>query len=271
MSSVLALAFALNAGGYSLLAGTPVKVGAVVDAKQRVSMDQIDHSVLDMLLKRYVDNDGMVHYREWSQRDSDLRALDGYLSELSRAELDVKANRQAVLAYWINAYNAVTLKGILREYPTTSIRNHTAKLLGYNIWKDLKLQVDDREVSLDEIEHQVLRKLGEPRIHFAIVCASISCPKLRNEAYLPTKLEEQLANNARDFFGDSGKFQFDVKAQRLGLSKILSWFAEDFGSTRREQLEAISSYVPEQARDLLRSEATRISYLEYDWGLNEAK
>ncbi|MEM8734244.1 MAG: DUF547 domain-containing protein [Planctomycetota bacterium] len=271
MSGLLAFAFAINAGGYRVSAGTTVPVGDVVDAKQRVSMDQIDHSVLDALLKRYVNKDGQVDYRKWSEQAADLRALDGYLIELSRAELDVKASRQAVLAYWINAYNAVTLKGILREYPTTSIRNHTAKIVGYNIWKDLKLQVDGRQVSLDDIEHQVLRKLGEPRIHFAIVCASISCPKLRNEAFLAEKLEEQLADNARDFFADSGKFTFDVKSRRLGLSKILSWFGEDFGSTRREQMQFIAPYVPAESRSLLLDDSAKVFYLDYDWGLNDVE
>ena len=128
---------------------------------------------------------------------------------------EIKAKRESQLAFWINAYNAVTIRGILREYPTTSIRSHTPRLFGYHIWKDLKLYVGGKPYSLDQIEYEVLRQMDEPRIHFATVCASISYPNLLNEAYVPGELEIQLAANAKDFFRASRTFA--TTGLRIGL------------------------------------------------------
>jgi hypothetical protein len=111
-----------------------------------------------------------------------------------------------VISRGINAYNAVTVRGILREYPTSSIQNHAAKWLGYNIRKDLLLLVGGQPYSLDQIEHEILRKLDEPRIHFAIVCASRSWPRLGNRAYTAADLENQLDFNTQAFFADPGNF-----------------------------------------------------------------
>lgn len=134
------------------------------------ALDTIDHTTWSVLLARYVDSDGRVDYRRWKANANDMRLLDAYLIRLSSGDPQSDSTREARLAFWINAYNAVTVRGILREYPTTSIRNHTAKLWGYNIWKHLQLYVGGRAYSLDQIEHDVLRNMQEPRIHFAIVC-----------------------------------------------------------------------------------------------------
>ena len=253
-------------------AGSKVKVGRSWPAARRVSIDTVDHAAFDALLSKYVDRRGMVAYSKWKASATDVAALDGYLVALSQADRFRPAGRSAKLAFWINAYNAVTIKGILREYPTTSIRNHTAKLVGYNIWDDLLLTVGDAEYSLNDMEHKVLRKIGEPRIHFAIVCASISCPKLRSEAYTATKLDKQLSANARDFFADRGKFQYDARDGRISVSPILKWFAEDFGANTAAQMAGIASYLPApEAEKLARSGRARVSYLDYDWGLNDQK
>ena len=111
------------------------------------------------------------------------RVLTTDINGLSQANPQAHSTRHAKLAFWINAYNAVTVHGILREYPTSSIRNHTAKLAGYNIWKDLQLAIGGRAYSLDTMEHMILRPEREPQIHFAIVCASIGLSRLLNEAY----------------------------------------------------------------------------------------
>jgi hypothetical protein len=113
------------------LAGSKITVGQAVAANQRVSMDQVDHNVWDTLLKRYVNAVGNVDYTAWQRSAADVRALDGYLNTLSQADRGIRAGKESRLAFWINAYNALTIKGILREYPTTSIRNHTPRLYGY--------------------------------------------------------------------------------------------------------------------------------------------
>lgn len=240
-------------------------IGQSVSAGSRVAMTQIDHEAWDALLQKYVDSRGMVNYRKWKATPEAIKQLDAYIDSLSTAKA-AGASKPESLAFWINAYNAITIKGILREYPTSSIRNHTAKLFGYNIWKNLKIRVDGKLWSLDDIEHKVLRKLEEPRIHFAIVCASIGCPKLHNRAYEPEKIDKQLTANAKAFFADPEKFKWSQA--KFQLSPILSWFGEDFGSTQAKQLQAIAAYLPEQARPIARAGNVRVSFLGYDWGLN---
>ena len=240
------------------------------EARSRVPLDQVDHSPWSRLLKQYVDQDGMVKYAAWKASETDRTALKEYLAALGQADPEAKTTKEGKLAFWINAYNALTVHGILEVYPTSSIRNHTAKLFGYNIWKDLLLPVGDKKYSLDAIEHQVLRKLGEPRIHFTIVCASIGCPRLRNEAYTPAKLEAQLADNTRDFFGRSKNLQVDLANRRVRVSSIFDWFGKDFASTPQKALASLADYMPDEAtRRLVASEDFSVSYLDYDWSLNK--
>ncbi len=236
---------------------------------RRVSMDQVDHSAWDRLLKKYVDDDGMVDYKSWKSSPRDTAALKSYLATLSRADTRVDAPRAAKLTFWINAYNALTVHGLLKVYPTTSIRKHTAVAFGYNIWKDLLLPVGEKKYSLDDIEHEILRKLDEPRIHFAIVCGSVGCPRLRNEAYTPAALESQLADNAQDFFSRSRNLKVDSERRVLHVSSILDWFGEDFGDTPQEGLAELAEYMPEDAAEIARQKGLSIRYLDYDWNLNK--
>jgi hypothetical protein len=245
-----------------------VLVGETVEVSQRVPLEKIDHAIWDRLLKKHVDDRGMVNYRAWQNAAADVQLLDQYLVHLSHS--NGQGTKEQQLAFWINAYNAVTIKGILREYPTSSIRNHTAMLIGYNIWKNLKLVVGDTPFSLDEIEHQILRKMNEPRIHFAIVCASIGCPRLLNEAYTGERLEEQLAGNSRHFFADSTKFRYDASRQTFYVSPILDWFGADFGDSTAARLKAIAPSISHEAAAKAAAAGTgSISFVEYDWGLND--
>jgi hypothetical protein len=238
-------------------------------SNQQRSMDQVDHSPFDTLLKRYVDQDGYVNYGAWHNSAADRQALQQYLTSLSQASPTVQASREGQLAFWINAYNAVTLEGILQVYPTDSIRSHTSKLGGYNLWKDLPLLVGGQPYSLDAIEHQVLRKMGEPRVHFAIVCASIGCPRLLNEAYVRNRVSEQLAVNTRDFFARSQNLRVDSASHTLHLSSILDWFGSDFGAGQSEQLKALAAYLPAEAQAIAASPQARVRFQEYNWSLND--
>lgn len=250
-------------------AGKPIAVGTKLKSAQTVSMDTIDHSIWDELLKKYVDKNGLVNYRAFKASDADMTSIVEYLNQLSTAGPDKLASNDAELAFWINAYNAVTVHGILREYPTTSIRNHTAKFFGYNIWHDLQLYVGGNLYSLDQIEHKILRKKDEPRIHFAIVCASIGCPRLLNEAYVAAKVNEQLEENAKDFFSRSQNFRYQHEQQKMQLSSIMDWFGEDFGANQAARLKEIAKWLPTEdaQRAAIRNSVT-ISYLDYDWKLN---
>jgi len=277
MQLVVSVTGIVTAGIAIVIMGTEpnsAEAGSTVYIGQRttgsVSIDKIDHSTWDSLLRKHVDKDGYVNYKSWHSSSSDRQALSAYLGRLSRANPQKAASKDAQLAFWINAYNAVTVHGILREYPTTSIRNHTAKLFGYNIWKDLQLYVGGKAYSLEDIEHQTLRKMGEPRIHFAIVCASIGCPRLLNRAYTTAHVQQQLDQNAKDFFSRSQNFRYNASGQRFYLSSILSWFASDFGSGQAAQLRTISKWLPTKAaQTAAQSGSVDITYLDYNWDLND--
>ena len=138
----------------------------------RVGFDQYDHRGFDSLLQKYVDQRGNVDYVTWQSNSQDRSILLNYLLGMKSVDTSLQASHQSEMAFWINAYNALTLEGILQLYPTKSIKDHAPDASGYNIWDDFKLPVGRQEYSLNDIEHKVLRKMGDPRIHFAIVCAS---------------------------------------------------------------------------------------------------
>ncbi|GIW95487.1 MAG: DUF547 domain-containing protein [Pirellulaceae bacterium] len=253
----------------TLLAGPVITVGVRVAPGSQIPAEKIDHSAWDALLQKYVDSTGFVDYSSWKAAAGDQRQLESYLNHLSTASISPSTPKAVQLAFWINAYNALTIHGILREYPTSSIRNHTARLFGYNIWKDLQLLVNNRPYSLEEIEHQILRKMQEPRIHFAIVCASVGCPRLLNRAYTAEKLEEQLSANATAFFADSSKFRVDVNSGVVYVSPIFDWFGTDFGPDPVAQLQSVLRYLPEKERQFVSQGRFRVKYLDYDWSLND--
>lgn len=268
ISGLLVAASIISFASNSAPAGDPVYVGQRTAG--RVSFDHVDHYPWDSLLKRHVDRDGYVDYHAWRNSASDSRLLESYINSLSQVNPQAPSSKEAKLAFWINAYNAVTVHGILREYPTTSIRNHTAKFVGYNIWKDLQLFVGGHPYSLEDIEHKILRKMGEPRIHFAIVCASIGCPRLLNQAYTAADVQNQLESNAKDFFRRPQNFQFDSRSQQFQMSEIMSWFGKDFGLNQPAQLQTIARWLPtESAQAAAQQGAGRVSFLKYDWNLND--
>ena len=255
--------------GFLFARDKTVRLGVEVAASNQVSMDQVDHGDWTQLLKQFVDEEGRVDYEKWAKSKEANAQLDRYLRQLSSASLTLPAKIESRLAFWINAYNAVTIKGILREYPTTSIRNHTSRIGGYNLWHHLLLKVGGKEWSLDAIEHKVLRPMGEPRIHFAIVCASKGCPRLLNEAYVGSKLNRQLELNAQVFFSRPIHLQYDAKSNTLYTSSILNWFGADFGQSQKQILERVETWLPEQIKTTVDWKTVKVKYLKYDWSLND--
>ncbi len=267
-SVVCAVASIVVAGGSPAFAGDEVIVGRPCAKAGRTTIDRVDHAPFDTLLRRYVDDRGLVAYARWKASAGDLQALDAYLDRLGCVDLGAAARREARLAFWINAYNALTIRGILREYPTSSIRNHTARFVGYNIWKDLKLRVDGRAYSLEHMEHEILRKAGEPRIHLALVCASRGCPPLANRAYTADGLGDELTANGRRFLAHPGNFRSDAASKSVHLSQLFEWYGTDFAPTPAEQLRALAPMLPPGAEWATRG-AVRVQYLDYDWSLND--
>lgn len=219
------------------------------------------HQPWDALLKKHVKH-GIVDYKGFK---TDVKALDAYLDTLNKTSVDA-FSREEKLAFWINAYNAFTIKLILNHYPTKSIRDISRP------WKKKIWKAAGKTVSLDHIEHKILRKqLKEPRIHFAIVCASIGCPKLQDFAFVPGKLEAQLDLAAGYFFASPKYFWVEDDDDRaiVHISKIFKWFGKDFGDSKKEKVVFMLKYTKEKNTAILKKYTSyKFKYLDYDWNLN---
>ena len=221
------------------------------------------HQGWDELVKTHVNSNGMVDYKGFIE---DKSKLERYLSLLSNNAPDrLTWSREEQLAYWINAYNAFTVKLIVDNYPVKSIKDLGPRLkipLVSDVWHYKFFKIGGVDTSLDEVEHQILRKeFDEPRIHFAINCASVSCPPLLNEAFVPERLESQLTQAATAFINDPSRNL--ITANHAQISPIFSWFKEDF--TKRS---SIISFLNLYSKEKINPTA-QISYLDYNWSLNE--
>ena len=224
---------------------------------------KFSHELFDQVLQKYVDLQGRVDY---AGLKSDPGTLKSYLDLLAVNAPSDKATFQTGLAFWINAYNALTIKGVVDNYPTTSVRK--IKLFG-GFFSRIKFQVGGRSYTLDNIEHDIIRyEYGDPRIHFALVCASLGCPILENRAFVPETLEERLDNATAKFINDSEKVRLDRENRVLYLSKIFEWYAEDFEDTHDSVINFIAEYLIETDAAFLKKEKVQLQYLEYDWSLN---
>ena len=200
------------------------------------------------VLEKYVDDGGMVNYAGLSK---DRTELDGYIKSLENPVTD-GWDEQDWITFWVNAYNARTLQVIIDHYPTEGIRTIPGA------WTKLTAPILGEERTLDDIEHKILRKkYKEPRIHMALVCAAKSCPKLRNEPYVASRLNDQLSDQSRDFLSHSDRLKIDGKTVRI--SPIFKWFKKDFDSVT----DFIAQYSEEDISGL------KIKYQHYDWALNE--
>jgi len=240
------------------------------------------HKAWDALLKKHVlllpgNNASQVRYAEFAGDRGVLKAYLGALSAVSEAEFQgwPKAQRMAFL---INAYNAFTVELILEHYPVKSIKDIGSDLFN-NRWKRRFFRLLGRESYLDQIEHEILRKPGaydEPRVHFAVNCASIGCPMLREEAFVAERLEAQLEEQAVRFFSDRSRNRVNAQG-RLEVSKIFDWFKEDWtsgyqGIKSREQYfgryARLLSDDPAQQK-LVAEGKVPIAFLDYDWAIND--
>ncbi len=225
---------------------TPLQVSG------NMGVTTIDHSKWEILLKKHVDHNGNVDYVGFKQ---DKSLLENYLNHLAQNPISDTAPKAERLAYYINLYNAGTVLLILENYPLKSIKDI------FRPWGKDRINIGSKKYSLGEIEHEILRKMDEPRIHFAINCASFSCPKLFNTAFTAKKMEEQLENATFEFVNDPSKNK--IRSKSVKLSKIFSWYKGDF-TEQGSLIDYINRYskikVPKKAR---------VDYLDYDWSLNE--
>jgi hypothetical protein len=221
----------------------------------------VQHGEWDALVKKHVSKNGMVDYQGFLK---DKKQLQVYLDKLSANKPTSKWSKNEKMAFWINAYNAFTVKLILDHYPIKSIKDIKRGIPFVNsVWDIAFIPMGKEKIDLNYIEHTILRKeFNDPRIHAAINCASFSCPLLRNEAYYASRLDEQLNDAMRRFVNDPQRNQLDKS--NIKISKIFSWFAGDF----KLNGSSIVNYLNKYAKKRVQPNA-KIDFLEYQWELND--
>ncbi|MEW5979649.1 MAG: DUF547 domain-containing protein [Acidobacteriota bacterium] len=250
----------------------------------------LEYSLSDYaaLLSAHVGGDGLVDYRGLKLN---REPLDRFVVGLGRLGLATYQSwdESDQIAFWINAYNALTILAVVDHYPVAPEDSSGSALHSIReipgVWDRLPFTVLGQRLTLDQIEHETLRKhFTEPRIHVALVCAARSCPPLRNEPYEGDKLEEQLDDQARRFLSSRWGLDIDPEAKRVRLSSIFQWYGEDFVSVyeseevtsgrtpaERSVLNFVSGYLDPPRRQYLLKAQYLVEYLDYDWSLNEPK
>jgi hypothetical protein len=233
---------------------------AVVEVQPLLAAQLIDNTIYGELLQKYVIN-GKVNYTGLKSEES---SLDSYLGQLASIDPDKLSYNQR-FAFYINAYNAWTLKLILTHYPGISSIKDIGGFFS-SPWKKELVRINGAKVTLDHIEHDILRpEFKDPRVHFAINCAAVSCPPLANFPFDGTQLDEQLDAQAKVFI-NTAKSNY-LKGDILWVSRIFKWFGEDFND---KIYDFILSYAQEDFKRQLvdRKEQIKVKYLDYDWSLN---
>ncbi|MEM1096648.1 MAG: DUF547 domain-containing protein [Bacteroidota bacterium] len=233
-----------------------------------------DHSAFDALLQAHVDEDGLVDYAALQASD----ALVPYLRRLATTDPSSLDDSDR-LAFWLNTYNALTLKLIVDHYPTKSILRLSPvgiRGLPFLIPKvNTPFKVDVGEVggevvTLDHVEHGIIReRFDEPRIHFALVCAALSCPPLRREAYVGDRLDAQLDDQARTFLANPDRNVVEPEEGVIRVSKIFKWFEEDFGGSDKTLQQFLAPYYDGDIRAQLEAGAYDVKHMDYKWSLND--
>jgi len=228
-----------------------------------------DFSGWDALVKKHVKAttiDGValnaIAYKDMKGDPQFKKVVDG----LKTVSLNDLKARDEKLAFWINVYNILAAKVVIDNYPVKSIKDVGS--IFKSVWKRTAGMVAGKERTLNDVEHEILRKMGDPRIHVAIVCASVSCPDIRKEAYTAGRLDEQLDDQMRKFLENRGKgLKIDARKKRIYLSSIFNWFEEDFDS-KGGVVAFISQYVSPSRKKSLAEFGNNIKYLDYNWDLN---
>ena len=218
------------------------------------SFDQnFDYKNTSAFLNKYVSEKGNVNYDKIKANKGELDAI---VKQFEDKQPTDKWSRNEKLAYFINAYNVYTLKVVIDNYPTKSIKDID------NAWDKKFIASGKSKISLGDVEHKILRKMNEPRIHFAINCASFSCPNLLNEAYLPATLDQQLETVTKAFIND--KTKNTITASEIKISEIFNWFGGDFKTKKTTLIDFINKYSITKI-----DKKAKIKFLDYNWNLNK--
>ena len=221
------------------------------------------HDLFDQVLQEHVDTEGLVNYAKLKSKPEKLEKYLDLLAVAKPTELSYNAQ----LAFWVNAYNALVIKGAVNHYPTTSVRK--VKWFGGFFYR-LKFQVAGKTYTLNQIEHDIIRtEFVDPRIHFILVCASSSCPPIENSAFSAEDIEERLETATFNFIQEPENIRLDRAKRRVYLSKIFKWYETDFYEGYDGVADFLADYLPAEAADLLLAENVKFHYLDYDWTLND--
>ena len=220
---------------------------------------RVDHTTWDALLREFVNEQYLIDYAGLKQRG--MSRLNAYVHGLRETGGEVVSadERKAIL---INAYNALTIRWVVENYPTKSIQATS------NPFRERRHTLGGASLSLDEIE-ELLRETGDLRIHSALVCASLSCPPLRREAYVGSRINEQLNENTREWLANTELNRFDPRSAEAEVSSIFSWYEEDFATYSGGLEGFLRHYGPPETMAALGNKRLRISFLSYHWGLND--
>jgi hypothetical protein len=232
---------------------------------QAAQAADFDHLKFDQVLKTYVDTQGQVDYNGIAAD----KTFFEYMRSLETSKVGA-LSRDGQLAFWINAYNAVTIDKVIKWKPKKSVRETFVP----GVWTGTKFftsrqhTVAGQLLSQDDIEHEILRKtFQDPRIHFAIICASSGCPPLPQTAYTAENVQSRLEEETREYLHSKRGLQIDYVENTITLSKLFDWFAGDFKSKSGSVVNFIKPYLDDKAMASL-DRMPKISYIEYDWALN---
>lgn len=217
-----------------------------------IKNQNFNHNLWTDLLQKHVSVNGNVDYKGFKMNNQKLQEYIGLLASNVPNGVWTKEEK---LAYWINTYNALTVDLIIRNYPVKSIKDID------DPWEQRLWQLGDKTYSLEEIEHEILRKMNEPRIHFAIVCASFSCPKLQNTAFTAVDLDAQLTAATKEFLADSNRNE--ISENSIRISKIFDWFSKDFTKNG-----SLIDFLNQYSKVNITPNAKK-RYKDYNWALNE--
>lgn len=216
-----------------------------------------DHSIYNKLLQTYVSASGTVDYEGLKTQE---KKLDDYLVYLSSNGPNADWSEKTKKAYYINAYNAYTIKFVLLKYPTKSVKD--LSFSGKDIWNFRLVKLGGKTYTLDYLEKEILLKMRDARIHFAVNCASKSCPKLWNKAFTAANIDKQLTILTKEFINNNSHNV--ISAKKIKISKLFDWYADDFKFEAKSVIGFLNQYSTVQIQ-----EDAKIEYLPYNWSLNE--
>jgi len=268
--SFLAFILILSCGSNKLIASTPSVDNTIqieekhenlnieVDKTETIesvvdSAQGFNHDVWNTLLQKHVSDQGNVNYKGFK---ADKTKFNSYLKLLSETPPQDAWSKDETLAYWMNVYNAFTVKLILDNYPTKSIKDIDGP------WNQRFIKIGAKWYTLNDVEHKIIRKMDEPRIHFALVCAAVSCPRLYNKAFTAKDLESDFVLLTKEFLNDPSKNE--LSENEIKLSKIFKWYGGDFKTKDTSLIDFLNKY-----SDVTISDKAKKSYKDYNWTLNE--